>query len=125
MKKVKALKIKATKNTPYLYFNPDGIITVKGRIVPEAAADFFRKTFLEWTNLYIKHPASQTKIHITLEYINSSSTKEFLKWMRLFEQVPNTTVFWHYDVDDEDMLEYGEDFMSILNLHFELVPIEE
>ncbi len=125
MKKVKALKIKATKNTPYLYFNPDGIIIVRGRIIPEDAADFFRSTFLQWTNLYIKQPASQTKIHITLEYTNSSATEELLNWMRLFEQVPNTTVFWHYDVDDEDMLEYGEDFMSILNLHFELVPIEE
>ncbi len=125
MKKVKALKIKATKNTLYLYFNPDGIIIVRGRIIPEDTADFFRRTFLQWTNLYIKPPASQTKIHITLEYTNSSATEELLNWMRLFEQVPNTTVFWHYDVDDEDMLEYGEDFMSILNLHFELVPIEE
>jgi len=34
-------------------------------------------------------------------------------------------VLWHYEVDDEDMLEAGEDYAGIINVPFRMVQIEE
>jgi hypothetical protein len=34
-------------------------------------------------------------------------------------------VKWHYESDDEDMMEAGEDYKSIINVPFELVEIED
>ena len=34
-------------------------------------------------------------------------------------------VLWHYEADDEDMLEAGEDYQAIINIPFKMVQIEE
>ena len=34
-------------------------------------------------------------------------------------------VEWHYEADDEDMLEAGEDYQAIINLPFKMIQIEE
>ena len=35
------------------------------------------------------------------------------------------TVLWHYEADDEDMLEAGEDYAGIINIPFKMIQIEE
>ena len=35
------------------------------------------------------------------------------------------TVKWHYEEDDEDMLEAGEDYEAIIDLPFEMIEVEE
>ncbi|MBP8824085.1 MAG: SiaC family regulatory phosphoprotein, partial [Flavobacteriales bacterium] len=34
-------------------------------------------------------------------------------------------VLWHYEVDDEEMLEAGEDYQAIINLPFKMIEVEE
>ena len=35
------------------------------------------------------------------------------------------TVLWHYEADDEDMLEAGEDYAGIINVPFKMIQIAE
>jgi len=35
----------------------------------------------------------------------------------------NATVLWHYEADDEDMLEAGEDYEAILSVPFRMVKV--
>ena len=31
---------------------------------------------------------------------------------------------WHYEEDDEDMLEAGEDYQSIINVPFKMIEVQ-
>ena len=35
------------------------------------------------------------------------------------------TINWHYEEDDEDMLEAGEDYQAIINIPFKMIEMEE
>ncbi|MGB6038159.1 MAG: SiaC family regulatory phosphoprotein, partial [Cryomorphaceae bacterium] len=35
------------------------------------------------------------------------------------------SVKWHYEEDDEDMLEAGEDYDAIIDIAFDMVKVEE
>jgi hypothetical protein len=66
---------------------------------------------------------------VQLEYFNTSSSKCILDLFKKLELVRATgnevTVYWHYEADDEDMLEAGEDYQAIINLPFKMIQIEE
>lgn len=68
----------ATDNTPLVNFNQiDGLIELKGRSIPENAAEFYFP-LLEWLNRYIQNPSKHTHFVFYLEYINSISQKCWL-----------------------------------------------
>ena len=63
-----------------------------------------------------------------LEYFNTSSSKCILDVFKKLENLHNKSVAevvinWYYEEDDEDMLEAGEDYQSILKLPFKMVEI--
>jgi hypothetical protein len=37
----------------------------------------------------------------------------------------DVTINWHYEEDDEDMFEAGEDYQAIINIPFKMIEIEE
>ena len=59
-----------TKNTPEVILDPNGIIKITGRLIPENAEDFFIP-IEKWIDEYFKNPAEITCVEISLEYINS------------------------------------------------------
>jgi hypothetical protein len=67
-------------------------------------------------------------MHVQLEYFNTSSSKCILDLFKKLEAVRTSgnevTVFWHYEADDEDMLEAGEDYQAIINIPFKMIQIE-
>lgn len=64
-----------------------------------------------------------------LEYFNTSSSKCILDLFKKLETIRaagnEVTVLWHYEADDEDMLEAGEDYAGIINIPFKMILIEE
>ena len=63
-----------------------------------------------------------------LEYFNTSSSKCILDVFKKLENLHNKSVAeviinWYYEEDDEDMLEAGEDYQSILKLPFKMVEV--
>jgi len=118
------LRIAATKSTPEIELNPDGMIRMRGRAIHENMISFF-KPVEEWVNEYIKVPADVTCVDISLEYFNSASAKLLIKLFQKisYVQLKNKKflVNWYYEEGDEDILERGEYFSSVLGIPFNFI----
>ncbi len=128
---METLTILGTPKTPTVEMNVDsGIIEIKGRSIPENSIDFYRP-IVEWIDQYADSAAPETKVNIQLEYFNTSSSKCILDVFKKLEQVfkkngdKGVVINWFYEEDDEDMLEAGEDYQSILKIPFKMIELEE
>ena len=78
---------------------------------------------------YSGSPQGETKVIIQLEYFNTSSSKCILDVFKKLEKIntggSTVTINWHYEEDDEDMLEAGEDYESIIDVPFKMIEMEE
>jgi hypothetical protein len=118
-----------TPKTPSIRFDAEqGIVEMKGRSIPENSTEFF-KPLVEWLDKYASNPAKITIVNIHLEYFNTSSSKCILDIFKKLETIHkarhDVIVNWYYEEDDEDMLEAGEDYESIIRIPFKLVEIED
>ncbi len=116
---MQALRIQPTKNSPEIILDPAGIIRIKGRSIHENVAEFFDPVD-KWISGYIKDPAQMTVVDVNLEYFNSASAKTFIS---LFQKITTVTLAnkkfkfnWYYEEGDEDILERGEYFASVLDV---------
>ncbi len=121
------LNIEGTPKTPTIVLNPStGVIDIKGRSIPENSIEFYRPV-VEWLDEYIKNPQSNTVVNVQLEYFNTSSSKcildVFKKLETLKKNQKDVVINWYYEEDDEDMLEAGEDYESIIKVPFKMIQI--
>ena len=74
-------------------------------------------------------PQPKTAVNIQLEYFNTSSSKCLLDLFKKLEGMHKSgndiTIKWYYEEDDEDMLEAGEDYQSIINIPFKMIEVEQ
>lgn len=123
---MKELRISPTKNSPEIILTPEGTIKVKGRSIHENVIDFF-KPVEDWVSEYIKSPADVTCVDINLEYFNSASAKVFIHLLQKVTYVQlkhKKFIFnWYYEEGDEDILERGEYFASVLDVPFNFIRI--
>ena len=120
------LRISPSKNTPEIVLNPEGMIRIKGRSIHENVTEFFTPVE-EWVTNYILNPAEVTCVDINLEYFNSASAKVFIHLMQkiTFVSLKNKKFIfnWYYEDGDEDILERGEYFSSVLDIPFNFIKI--
>lgn len=112
---------------PRVNFDPDkGLIELSGRSTPENTETVYRP-LIEWMDEYVKNPKDETTINIQFEYFNSSSAKyliRMLEFLNILKENNNKfTINWFYE--DEELLEYGEDFEDVLELEFKYISVEE
>lgn len=123
---MKELKISPTKNTPEIVLNPEGIIRIRGRSIHENVTEYFAPVE-EWITEYIESPAEVTCVDMNLEYFNSASAKVFIHLLQKITYVAlkhKKFVFnWYYEDGDEDILERGEYFASVLDVPFNFVKV--
>ncbi len=115
--------------TPTVHFDGStGQLELRGRSIPENSIEFYRP-LIDWIDQYARNPQQHTQLRVQLEYFNTSSSKCILDLFKKLEAVRNSgnevLVLWHYEADDEDMLEAGEDYQAIINIPFKMVQIEE
>lgn len=123
------LRLEGSPKTPHIDFDPaSGLLEIKGRSIPENSIDFY-KPLIDWIDGYARSPQSRTALHVQLEYFNTSSSKCILDVFKKLEAIRaagnEVTILWHYEEDDEDMLEAGEDYAGIINVPFKMILIEE
>ena len=120
------LFIKATKNSPEITLSPEGALRFKGRSIHENAQDFF-DSVIDWIIDYINDPADTTFVDIQLEYFNSATAKYIIIMLQKLKEVKlkdkKYYVNWFYEEGDEDILERGEYFASVLDMDFNFVEI--
>ncbi|HOB83698.1 MAG TPA: DUF1987 domain-containing protein [Bacteroidales bacterium] len=123
---MKELKIAPTKASPEIQLSPDGMVKIKGRSIHENVAEFYSPVE-KWVSEYILNPADVTCVDMNLEYFNSASAKVFIHLLEKIRHVSlknkKYVVNWYYEVGDEDILERGEYFSSILDIPFNFYRI--
>ena len=121
---MESLTIKGTHRTPDVEFNQDGNLRLSGRSIPEDAGLFYNLLH-SWVFQYCMQPAPQSCFTIELEYMNSGSAKCLLQILREFTNLADANqeiaIRWYYEIGDDDMLEKGEYFQSILKQNFEFI----
>lgn len=117
--------IEGTSKTPTVLTDAEqGIIEIKGRSNPENSIQFYRP-LIKWVEEYSKNPLEKTIINIQLELFNTSSSKCILDLFKkleiLHKRNHNVEVNWHYETDDEDIMEAGEVYRTMTNIPIRLV----
>jgi len=96
-----------------------GEIKIIGRSIAYNSYEFWNP-ILTWFFNYIDKPCVQTTLIIQLDYINSSSTKQIVKLLKLaninFSKGQITKVFWYVEKDDTDSYEMGHELKTRLRL---------
>jgi hypothetical protein len=119
-------RIEPERNTPLIHLKPDGNMKISGRSIHENVAEFYQPSF-DWVEEYILDPPDSTRIDIQLEYFNSASAKYIIKLLQKFRKVlvkdKKLFINWFYEEGDEDILERGEYFSSVLDIDFNFVEI--
>ena len=121
--------IEGTSKTPSVRFDlNDAVFEIKGRSIPENSVEFY-KPLVDWLESYKESPLPKTVVNIRLEYFNTSSSKcilDVFKKLEVIHKAKNEVeVNWYYEEDDEDMLEAGEDYESIIRVPFKMIEIND
>ncbi len=121
---MRELGITPTKYTPEIVLKPEGYIKIKGRSIHENVTDFFSPVD-KWITEYIEQPADTTVVEMNLEYFNSASAKMFIHLLQKITYVTlknkKFIIKWYYEEGDEDILERGEYFSSVLDIPFNFI----
>ena len=120
--------LQPSPKTPQISFDASsGDFEISGRSIPENSIEFY-KPMLAWVDQYVESPNNSTLLSIKLEYFNTSTSKCLVELFRKLESIADKSaikVEWHYEEEDEDMMESGQDFKHILKFPLELIAIEE
>ncbi len=119
--------LESTKKTPNVLLDPSGRIRIGGRSIPEDASKFY-DNILNWVLDYCHTPSDSTVVDIELEYFNSGSAKFVMQILRelseLLTEGRELKVNWYYEEGDDDILERGEYYSSILDLEINFIETD-
>lgn len=118
-----------TAETPKVILDKENsIFELSGNSLPENVGEFYRP-ILEWLDTYVQSPNKSTLFNLRLDYYNTSSSKMILKILEHFREIHRkgyeVLIAWHYQEDDEDMIEAGENYAEYLKIPFKFIVTEE
>ncbi len=130
---MKKLHIKAKKDSPEVVLDPvKNIFSIKGICHPENVTKFFEPVMC-WMDEYKEFQATvsdkkDVKVVFFFRYFNSATYKYLITLLQKINELKEVgcTIFveWHYETDDEDMFESGEELFEFSGLHIPHVCIE-
>jgi len=126
--------IEATTNTPKVVLDPDKMIfEISGESRPKDVSKFYYPILL-WLDELGKISTEQMddgsmfEFNFRFEYFNSLSAKYILDICKKLSSHGSGgkyfSVKWHYEEDDDDMHEVGQEMSRISKLPFEFVEIK-
>lgn len=124
MGKLENLCIKKTGESPRVEFS-NGVLNIEGMSVMDDPMEFY-KPVLNHLESYSKNPVALTQVNVKLAYFKTSTSRALLhifhKVEEIYKQKNEAIINWNYEEGDENMLEAGEDFESIIRVPFKLCP---
>ena len=121
------MMLERTKTTPGVTTHvEDGIVEIEGEFYPEDAVAFFTP-ISEWLAAFMAEEKRFLTVHIRLTYFNTSASKCV---MDLFDQLQSyhyvsggaVETYWHYQEDDEDIIEQGKEMIDGMDMKIFFVP---
>lgn len=132
---MKKLHIKPRKDSPEIILDPaTNLFSFKGICHPENVTKFFEPV-MEWLDEYYLYLSKATnrsnneiKIVIFFRYFNSATYKYLITLLQKFHEFSNLgiTLFveWHYEIDDDEMKESGEELFEFSGIKIPYTCIE-
>ena len=121
------LEFQPSSKTPYVLLDPTGKIKFRGRSIPEDVSVFY-EDILDWIKTYCASPKPFTEIDVEMEYLNSGTSKYMLKILKVIKEIDTLgfelKINWIYEEGDDDILERGEYYASILDLKINFIEME-
>jgi len=121
--------IEETSKTPLVEFDSNqGALKITGKIISENPIAFFDQMD-GLISEYIKQNRSNVlTADIFLDYFNTVCSKYFLKFLQKIisskDSADKVKIKWHFEKDDSEIKEAGEDYSAIINHPFELIEIK-
>lgn len=127
---MKKIEVEATPKTPYLMLDPaNKTIVINGRSIPENSVQFYTPVLEALDKWIAEKTKDKINVSVRLEYFNTSSSKcvldIFKKLAELHKNGAQVDVTWIYEKDDEDMMEAGQDYQTIVGIQFKMVEVDE
>jgi hypothetical protein len=102
--------------TPQVNFQTNGSMLIKGVSQPGDVSTFYQPVINWLEDFKYNKPAAEVNLILDIDYLNTASTKIFVKILALVNSISqggvHTKVTWRYDEGDEDMLELGKDLAA-------------
>lgn len=124
------LRQEGSLTTPGIVFDPfKGLIELRGKSIPENSFEFYEPLY-EWLDEYQKQPQPNTSVDLYMEYFNTSSSKEFIRFFKRLEDLnksgkTSVKITWYYESDDEEMMEMGDSLQKEVELPIEIIAVDE
>jgi len=106
---MKALKISKTPYSPEVILDKkQNVFKITGDLLPENSFSFF-EPIINWFEEYSKEPLDYTKLQLSFNVINTSSTRKIILVMRILDRIAQTgkivkVVIYH--LSEDEMMEY-------------------
>ncbi len=117
------LFIPHTKTTPAILFNEaKGEFKITGRSIPADATIFFSPAD-KWAEKFLaQFEGNGITIDIMLDHLNTGSVRSILtiltKFIKMESRKKSVTINWHFEIEDEDIRDKGEEMSLILEHPF-------
>ncbi|MBF8273170.1 MAG: uncharacterized protein HW380_2275 [Magnetococcales bacterium] len=128
---METISLQRTERTPNVLFNfATNCFSLTGESYPEDVSEFYGSLMAKLKEHLGLLRKAELQFDFSLVYFNSSTAKVIMRLFELLEQTAQrgnqVLVNWHYDEDDDNMREMGEDFSEDLKAaRFNLVSRTE
>ncbi len=115
---MKPLYLEATECTPKILCDHDRhLLEIRGSSYLENTLEFYEPILIWFKEYLIQPEIRHITVNIELVYFNSSSSRILMEVFemlndRAFNEETAIDVYWFYEPEDEDMLEFGEEFQQ-------------
>ncbi len=124
---MKNLVIEKTQQTPEIRLQTNGDLLLKGISTPHNVQKFYQPVF-DWLNEFKASKPDKVNLVLEMEYLNTSSSRIFVEMLVLLNSLKlggtEVKIAWHYEEDDEDILDLGEDIRLSSKSEFEFVEMK-
>lgn len=124
------LFIAHTKVTPRIILDAEkGEFSITGRSIPADATVFYSSAD-QWVEKFCAgFSGTSITIDIKLDHLNTGSVRSILtiltRFLKLRAKGVNVSVNWHYETEDEDIRDKGEEMSLILDHPFTYIPFKD
>jgi hypothetical protein len=119
--------VEKTKKTPLIHINlKENKFLIKGPSFSENIIDIYNP-IIDWIDDNIPNLDIELTCELYFTVLNSASHKKIFQILiRLnsyLDSGKKIKVQWFYDEDDEDIMEMGEDLTELINIPFDIIPV--
>ena len=121
------LHIESTERSPEINFDfQTNVFSIRGESYPEDVPGFYGPVIGQLQDHFNALDDTDVTFNLELVYFNSTSAKIFMGLFELFENTAEkgnrVVVNWHYEEDDDNMEELGQEFGEDLqNAQFNMI----